>query len=178
VLSGTLLTELVKSFRGEPIVQESNSRFNFVLGGLLLFLPLMMLPGIRESWWQDSPAAYHAVTTPTAATEWLAAHPDLPGPLFAEYTFSSYLTYALPSRLLWIDNRFNAYPPEHWEKYQTLSAGRPQWDESLDADKVNLLLLSRSSQPFLIQVVEESKEWCEQYQDEFAVIFSRCHPIP
>ena len=40
---------------------------------------------------------------------------DLAGPLFTEYTFGSYLTFALPARLLWIDNRFNAYPPGHWE---------------------------------------------------------------
>jgi hypothetical protein len=178
ILSGALLTELWKSFRGEPVVRESNSRFNFILGGLLLVLPLMMLPGIRESWWQDSPAPYHAATTPIAATKWLAAHPDLPGPLFAEYTFSSYLTYALPSRLLWIDNRFNAYPPEHWEKYQSISSAKPQWDELLAADKINLLMLSLHTQPTFVQAVEESKEWCDQYRDKDAVIFSRCQPIP
>lgn len=178
ILSGALLTELIKSFKGEPVAESSNQRLNFLLGGFLLLLPLMMLPGIRESWWKDSPAPYNEVTTPLAATEWLATHPELPGPLFAEYTFSSYLTYALPARLLWIDNRFNAYPPEHWEKYQAISAAKPQWEEFLDADRVNLLLLSLHSQPSLVQAVEGSGEWCEQYRDKYAVIFSRCDPIP
>jgi hypothetical protein len=137
-----------------------------------------MLPGLREGWWKDSPPLYHEATTPIAATEWLAAHPDLPGSFFADYTFGSYLTFALPARLLWIDNRFNAYPPEHWEAYQEISAARPGWDGRLEKDKVNLLMLSLASQPSLIQAVEETGQWCEEYRDQTAVIFSRCERIP
>ncbi|HEU4745718.1 MAG TPA: hypothetical protein VFS61_10800 [Anaerolineales bacterium] len=176
LLSGPLLTELVRPFTRESVV-NSNPRFNYVLGGMLLLLPLMLLPGLRESWWEESPAPYHEATTPIAATEWLMAHPDLPGPLFSEYTFGSYLTFALPSRPLWIDNRFNAYPPEHWEKYQEITSARPEWDEFLDQDKVNLLMLSLTSQQNLVQVVDKSERWCEQYRDATAVIFSRCEPI-
>lgn len=176
LLSGPLLTELVRPFTRESVV-NSNARFNYVLGGTLILLPFMLLPGLRESWWKESPPPYHEATTPIAATEWLMAHPDLPGPLFSEYTFGSYLTFALPSRLLWIDNRFNAYPPEHWEKYQEIASAKPEWDEFLDQDKVNVLMLSLTSQQSLIQVVEESDRWCEQYRDTTAVIFSRCEPI-
>jgi hypothetical protein len=177
VLSGALLGELLKSFKREAVQGNSNPVFNYVLSGFIFLLPLMMLPGIRESWWADSPPPYHQATTPIAATKWLAENPDLPGPLFAEYTFGSYLTFALPSRLLWIDNRFNAYPPEHWENYQTISAGKLQWDDLLEKDKVNLLMLSLHSQPALIEAIEESKGWCEKYRDQDAVIFSRCEPI-
>jgi hypothetical protein len=98
--------------------------------------------------------------------------------LFADYTFGSYLVFTLPSRLLWIDNRFNAYPPEHWEKYQTISSAKPEWDELLDKDNVNLLMLSLTSQLSLVQAVEESGQWCELYRDKTAVIFSRCKAIP
>ena len=178
VLSGALLGELLKSFKREAVIGNSNPVFNYVLSGLIFLLPLMLLPGVRESWWKDSPPAYHPATTPIAATKWLSEHPDLPGPLFAEYTFGSYLTFALPSRLLWIDNRFNAYPPEHWEDYQTISSGKPHWDRLLEKDKVNLLMLSLHSQSALVEAVEESKGWCEQYHDQDAVIFSRCEPIP
>ena len=176
LLSGPLLTEVMRPFTREAS-NHANSRLNYLLGGILLFLPLMMLPGLRESWWVDSPPVYHEATTPIAATEWLKAHPNLPGPLFADYTFGSYLIFTLPSRLLWIDNRFNAYPPEHWEKYQEISSAGPAWAELLDEDKVNLLMLSLTSQPSLVQAVEESDEWCEQYRDKTAVIFSRCEPV-
>ncbi len=176
LLSGPMLTELIQPFTRES-TGNPNSRFNYVLGAIVLFMPLMMLPGLRDSWWQDSPPLYHEATTPVAAAEWLAAHQDLPGPFFAEYTFGSYLTFALPSRLLWIDNRFNAYPPEHWEKYQAISSAKPEWDELLNQDKVNLLMLSLSSQASLVKAVKESNEWCQQYRDQTAVIFTRCEPI-
>ena len=97
--------------------------------------------------------------------------------MFADYTFGSYLTLALPSRLLWIDNRFNAYPPEHWEKYQEIASAKPDWEELLNEDEVNLLMLSPTSQPSLVQAVEESGRWCQQYRDKTAVIFARCEPI-
>ena len=177
VYSGALLTGLSERSQSNPLAVNSKPAFNFVFGGILLLLPFMMLPGIRESWWSDSPPPYHEATTPIAATQWLETRSNLPGPIFAEYTFSSYLSFALPSRLLWIDNRFNAYPPEHWDKYQMISSARPQWEALLDKDKVNLLLLSLYSQPFLIQEVIASGEWCEQYRDKDAVIFSRCEPI-
>ena len=176
-LSGPLLTELIRPF-SRDIPVNSNPPLNFALGGMVLLIPLLMLPGLRESWWQDSPPAYHEATTPIAATEWLKAHPDLPGPFFADYTFGSYLTFALPARLLWIDNRFNAYPPEHWKKYQEIVSAKPDWEELLDQDKVNLLMLSLSAQASLVQAVEESGEWCEGYRDKTAVIFSRCEPLP
>lgn len=177
VLSGGLLTELLRPYTRQGENRSSNPVFNFVLGGVLLFLPLMMLPGLRESWWADAPPAYHEATTPIAATDWLRAHPDLEGPLFAEYTFSSYLTFALPSRLVWIDNRFNAYPPEHWEKYQSISSAASGWDDLLAQDRVNLLMLSRHTQPALIEAVGNSGAWCEQYRDEDVVIFTRCEPL-
>jgi hypothetical protein len=168
VLTGSLSGRIV---RGSA---NSKSAFNFILGGFLLFFPLMLLPGIRESWWKDAPPPYHQATTPLAATEWLAGRPDLPGPLLAEYTFGSYLTFALPSRLLWIDNRFNAYPPEHWEKYQMISSATYNWETLLDQDKINLLMLSTHTQPDLIQAANDSTQWCEEYNDMDAVIFSRC----
>ena len=175
VYSGALLTALIKS---QTSVVVSNPKLNYSLGMILLILPVMMLPGIREGWWKDSPPPYHEATTPIAGTEWLAAHPNLAGPLFAEYTFGSYLTFALPSRLLWIDNRFNAYPPEHWEKYQKITSAAPDWDLLLFAGGVNLLFLSVHTQPVLVDAVENSILWCEQYRDKDAVIFSRCEPIP
>lgn len=174
ILTGALLTAIKKS--STPIT-ESNPNLNYAIGTILLLLPLMMLPGLREGWWQSAPPAYHQATTPINATQWLDENPHLPGPLFAEYTFGSYLTYALPSRLLWIDNRFNAYPPEHWKTYQMISSAQPHWDSLLDDDGVNLLFLSLHSQPILVEAVEESTRWCEQYRDDDAIIFSRCEPI-
>jgi hypothetical protein len=43
---------------------------------------------------------------------------------------------------------------------------------------VKLLMLSLHSQGHLVQAVEASDRWCEEYRDQTAVIFSRCGPIP
>jgi len=177
ISTGPLLNELLKHYLHKPDAQNTRPSFNFMIGGLFILLPLMLLPGIRESWWKDTPNPYDLVSTPIEATQWLEDHPHLSGPLFAEYTFSSYLTFALPSRLVWIDNRFNGYPPEHWETYKQISSAQPQWEMLLDKDKINLLLLSLHTQPTLVQAVELSTQWCQQYRDEYAIIFSRCEPI-
>jgi len=177
IYTGTLLTPTARKYLREPNLANTKPGVNYTLGMILLILPMMMLPGIRESWWRDHPPAYHTATTPIQAADWLASHPNLPGPMFADYTFGSYLTFSLPSRLLWIDNRFNAYPPEHWEKYQQISAAKPQWESLIDQDKINLLMLSFHTQTDLIEAVETSNEWCEEYRDDDAIIFSRCEPI-
>jgi hypothetical protein len=177
IYTGALITPLLQKYLREPNPADARPMINYVLGTLLLALPLMLLPGIREAWWDDAPHPYTLNTTPIEAVKWMEDHPHLPGPLFADYTFGSYLTFALPSRLLWIDNRFNAYPPEHWEKYQAISAAKHKWEDNLDNDKINLLILSLYTQPSLVQVVEASSQWCEEYRDDDAVIFSRCEPM-
>jgi len=58
-----------------------------------------------------------------------------------------------------------------------ISSAKPQWESLLDKDKVNLLMLSLHTQPILVEVVESTSQWCEQYRDNDAVIFSRCEPI-
>jgi hypothetical protein len=39
-------------------------------------------------------------------------------------------------------------------------------------------MLSLHTQKQLVQAVETSGQWCEEYRDRTAVIFSRCEPIP
>ena len=109
-----------------------------------------------------------------AATNWLAAHPDLPGPLWSEIGFSSYLEYALPQRPTWIDTRFEVFPVEQWQAYQAISEARSNWEMQLDATGVNLLMISPQNQPQLLSVLRISPAWCERYQDDIAVIYQRC----
>ena len=53
----------------------------------------------------------------------------------------------------------------------------PRWDYFLEGKGVNLLVLART-QPVLVDAVQNSSQWCKQYEDEIALIFSRCVPIP
>jgi hypothetical protein len=146
---------------------------NNVLSISILLATLLALPGVREYWWKG-PAIPLQRATPVEAASWLKTHPELPGPLWADMTFSSYLVFAVPERPVWIDTRFEVYPPAHWQEYIDIGNAVPAWQSLLEREHVNLLFLARGGQPNLIAAVEVSPEWCRQYQDEMAVIFARC----
>lgn len=151
---------------------------NFSLSGMILLLSLLYLPGIREGWWSEAPPRYAAETNPIAAVEWLEDHPELPGPLWNDFAYGSYLAFALPSRPTWLDSRFFVFPPGQMADYRTIGHGAPDWEILLRREGVNLLFLSIGGQSQLIEKLMSSPDWCEQYRDEHAVIFSRCDPIP
>jgi len=63
------------------------------------------------------------------------------------------------------------------EEYLQISRGSAIWEAAFEREGINLLVLSTANQSALIELVESSEQWCEQYRDETAVIFSRCKPI-
>ena len=167
IFTAELLAKLEKkpSRRGIP-------KMDYAIGAFILIIPLALLPGIRENWWADSPPALSA-ETPVEATIWLAEHPEFPDPLWADLAFSSYLVYALPERPVWIDTRFEVYPPEHWERYKAISAAAWNWEKLLKDEGINLLMLSNNKEAELIPAVGFSENWDEVYSDETSVIFIR-----
>ena len=152
----------------------------FNIGIIIIFalLTLLYLPGIRERWWSEAPAVYSPDSNPIYAVAWLKGHPELPGPMWNDFAFGSYLAFALPGRPTWLDTRFFVFPPEQMNEYQKISHGSREWDTLLQRSRINLLFLSVSGQSQLVENVASSADWCEQYRDKYAVIFSRCNPIP
>ncbi len=144
---------------------------NLTLGGIFVLLPLVFLPGVREGWWRQSPPVTE--NTPIAATQWLAARPNLPGPLWSEIGFSSYLEFALPSRPVWIDDRFEVFPVAQWKSYQDTTNAAWNWPALLDGTGARLLMVSVQNQPRLLGVLQASAAWCELYRDAVAVIYQK-----
>ncbi len=173
LVSAGLLSQWTNRFFDSPNLTLPHPSLNVTIGAAFMLMPLLLLPGVRDQWWAMQPPAYDPTTTPIEATEWLAAHPDLPGPMFNDYIFGSYLAFALPTRPVWIDSRFPAYPPDHWDTYRFISLARWDWESLLAQDHVNLLLLSATRQAELIRAVESSGTWCEQYRDADAVVYTR-----
>ena len=132
---------------------------------------------MRAAWWKDSPPLYHEATTPVAATDWLAAHPDLPGPFLCRLHLRQLSHVCAARACCGLTTASTPIRPSTGRTYQEIASARPGWDGLLERDKVNLLMLSLGSQ-YLIKAVEESGQWCEEYRDRTAVIFSRCEPIP
>ena len=177
VLTAAPLAEFTRHKLDGP-VKDSPPALNIALACLFIPLSLFYLPGLREKWWPEAPSPYSIHLTPFGAEEWLREHPEVPGPLWNDYVFGSYLLFALPSRPISIDSRFFPFPPDQMEEYQEISRGSANWESAFDRDGINLLLLSTETQPKLVENVESSEPWCERYRDEYAVIFSRCEPVP
>ncbi len=171
ILTANLLAEWGARYIDSPVENEKPV-INIFAACLLLLIPFLLLPGIRDSWWPDAPRAYDSAN-PIKAAEWLAEKPDLEGPLWSDISFSSYLIFALPSRPIWIDTRFELYPPEQWEKYAAIANASPQWENLLNEENIQLVMLSTDGEPFLISAMKDSSQWCEQYHDEDSIIFSK-----
>jgi hypothetical protein len=171
ILTVRLLAEWDARYLERP-VQNEKPVVNIFAACLLLLIPFTLLPGFRDSWWPDAPRAYDGAN-PLKATEWLAVHPELAGPLWSDYGFSSYLIFALPSRPVWIDTRFELYPPQQWEKYIAIANASSQWNNLLDKEDIQLVMLSTNGEPMLISAMKNSGQWCQNYYDEDAVILSR-----
>ena len=111
--------------------------------------------------------------TPVAVAEYLAANP-LDGHLFNDTNWSAYLTWRLaPDTRVFVDNRFEAHPPEVWEEYSTISQGHVSWQRRLDAHGVTRLALNPETQRGLLSAVRESAAWQPVYEDSQAVVFVR-----
>jgi len=112
--------------------------------------------------------------TPVAATVWLSQHPELPGPLWSDLVFSSYLIFALPSRAVWIDTRFGmVYTPVEFERYTVVANAQPGWQGVLDRSNINLLMISVGGEPLLVESLASEPEWCKVYGDPIAIIYTR-----
>ena len=172
IFTAKLISEWTNIYIDKPI-EKINPRINMAIAVMLLLLSLVFMPGVRDSWWEDAPDLYELTTTPVAAVEFLKTREDLPDPLWNDYAFGSYLEFNLPSRPTWMDTRMYSFSLEQWQEYVRVTSGK-DWQEMFDRESINLLLLSQAAQPNLIQAVSESPNWCEEYSDEYAVIFSRC----
>ncbi|MBN8657229.1 MAG: hypothetical protein J0M11_15950 [Anaerolineae bacterium] len=172
IFTAKLISEWTNTYIDKPI-EKINPTINTAIAVMLLLLSLVFMPGVRDSWWEDAPDLYELTTTPVDAVEFLKMREDLPGPLWNDYAFGSYLEFMLPSRPTWMDTRMYSFPQPMWEEYVRVTNGEG-WQEMFDREGINLLLLSQAAQPNLIQAVSASPLWCEEYSDEYAVIFSRC----
>jgi hypothetical protein len=160
----------------ERSARFKNRTANLVIGIILLFFPITLLPGIRELWWRQAPPVYNYLT-PIKATEWVKQHPQLPGEMWSDFSFSTYLTYALPERKVFMTNRFEDFPVEQLLDERNISHAYYDWESLMNKYSINMILASAITQPDLIKAVSSSSEWNEIYRDGQAVLFVRNFPI-
>ena len=144
--------------------------FNVFIVIMLVLLPFVFLPGIRETWWAEAPPVLSS-NTPVEAVDWLIENPEIQGKLWSELSFSSYLIFALPERPVWIDTRFELYPMEQWQQYIDISSAAPNWSDNLEMEGVVLMMINRDTQKQLFGVLDQSESWQLGYKDQTAAIF-------
>ncbi len=149
-----------------------NRSINTITGILMLVIPFAFLPGLRGLWWQNATAVYQD-TTPVKAAEWLKQNPQLPGELWSDFNYSTYLTYGLPERKLFMTNRFEDFPAEQFEDNDTITYAEPGWEEALQKYGINTVLASVLKDPKLIGALSSSPDWNIVYMDKDSYIFTR-----
>lgn len=112
-------------------------------------------------------------TTPVGATEWLAQNP-IPGRFWTDMSYTSYTTWRLPERQIFTDMRIELFPEQIWLQYFDMSEGTQRSLELLDQWQVTHLLISRTWQKELGELLERSPGWCKRYEDERNWVFARC----
>jgi len=110
------------------------------------------------------------------AAAWLEQNPQLPDHLWADFSFSTYLTYTLPERKLFSTNRIEDLSTEQIEDYFAISSARYDWESILARYDIRLLMVSIQDQPDLIQAASASPHCQRVYQDDQAMIFTRISP--
>ncbi|HBF40949.1 MAG TPA: hypothetical protein DDW19_04020 [Anaerolineaceae bacterium] len=153
----------------------NNRTVNLLLGILLLIFPILLIPGIRNMWWQKASPNYNE-STPVKAVEWLKSNPQLPGNLWSDFSFSTYMAYALPERKLFTTNRIEDFSTEQIEDYFRISSAEFDWESVLQKYEINLVIPSIQEQPALIRALSMSENWKQVYQDDRAMIFTRTEP--
>ena len=112
-------------------------------------------------------------TTPIKATQFLLEE-DLPGELFNDMGFGSYLIWeGYPDYKVFADPRIDLYPPEIWQDYLTVINAMPGWEKIMIRDNINTVILNPEAEAALVAALEGSPSWNIVYEDITAVIFTR-----
>jgi len=153
---------------------HESRRLNTAIASLLALAAIITLPWFKSYLpLPDLKAGLVSHETPIEATLFLVEE-DLPGPLFHEMGFGSYLIWAAQSEYpVFVDPRIELYPLELWVDYLTVSTAQDGWEQILDRFDIQTLMLSPATQLDLVNAALHDGNWHERYADHAALIFVR-----
>jgi hypothetical protein len=86
--------------------------------------------------------------------------------VFNAQAWGSWLEYAWPGALMYLDSRVELFPASVFAEYGEVSAGRGDWVGILDRWQVALVLVDPKGQPGLAGAVRASSSWRVMVDDE------------
>jgi len=134
-----------------------------LIGGLIVVSAAVLLTG-------KVPVRLEEKNFPVQAVEYMRKHP-LRGNLFHHYNWGGYLIWHLwPEQKVFIDGRNEVHGLRFLEDHylELLNAG-PSWKTVLKKYNIRQILLPRKEP--LIQMIKESGEWENRFEDDRAVLF-------
>jgi hypothetical protein len=157
-----------------PRPTAATRRLNLIFVSMLSLLAFLSLPWFKQFWpVVPEKRGLIAVETPLAAADFMLDN-DLPGQVFHDMAFGSYLMWAAqPDYPVFVDSRIELYPLNIWDDYLIISSGVFDWEARLDQYQINTLMLEPVKQIGLIEQAARSPNWIEVYRDNQAVIFRR-----
>jgi hypothetical protein len=115
-----------------------------------------------------------AAALPVGAARYLAeAQPA--GPMFNSYNWGGFLAWELYGQYpVYVDGRTDLYPNEFLLAYLDTAFTRPGWQERLDREGINLIVMEANSQ--MAHLLQSEPGWALAYDDELAAVFTRAGP--
>jgi hypothetical protein len=143
-------------------------RLNWVLLGLLTLAALLRV-GLTLA--PQTEAAIEQENSPAGAVQFIAQQRPA-GPIFNSYNWGGYILFKLwPEYPVYIDGRTDLYEDEFIRRYWGVMNASQDWQQTLDEDNINLVLIENNST--LAKFLAREPVWTELYRDEMAVIFAR-----
>lgn len=93
------------------------------------------------------------------------------GPLFNSYNWGGFIVWNLPEYPVYVDGRTDLYDDAFLRDYIAIIYCQPGWEEKLDEQGINLVLIEPQS--FIGQMLLNRPGWEMLYQDPLAILFAR-----
>lgn len=112
---------------------------------------------------------------PTGAVRYIASQPDY-GPLFNDFGWGGYLTWALPATKVSIDGRTHVHSARRVMRSYLTWSGSADWASDPDLQKAGMVLAPRGVA--LVSILRLDPRYRVVYEDKVAVVFRRYGDTP
>jgi hypothetical protein len=146
--------------------------------GVLVVFAALSMPGLsafHPLLGADRRAGHRTENDLEAIAAHLAGRPAPPR-IFSRFEWGACLTWSLAARCqVFMDGWIDTYPDAVWGEYSTVTAGRINWQDVLDAYQIDCLVLDAEfhARTGLLPLVEQSASWERSHQVGAAVLFVR-----
>jgi hypothetical protein len=176
-LTAELLVWLAPKLADEDKDAEKPSLVAGAVFGLVVLAVTFSLPGLdRVNPLLGPTRRGHRVEEDLETVQRHLAATRATGNLYSHFEWGEYLSWsAAPRFKVFMDGRIDMYPDDVWEQYNTVTFGRPGWEQILDHYRVDYLILDVDlhGRTGLLERVARSPEWQETYGSRSARLYVR-----